>query len=157
VISEQETNQATSRPGFRLSLPAACALLAGATLAAAIVVGWYAHARQQTTGLEAALEAAVTCWLSATGALIVGGLLAGTPNAVSGILGGTLLRLAGPLLVTAANGAAGTPVYRAGLFGYMVVFFLYTLAVETLLLVSVIGGGLAASGAAARGPASRGY
>ena len=144
MIGDPLIIQPTTRPRLHLGLPAACALLAAATLAAAVIACWYAQARptpgMEKAGIAAPVVAAVTCWLSATSALTITGLLAGMPNAVSGILGGTLVRLAGPLMVTAANGAAGTPVFQAGLFGYMVVFFVYTLIVETLLLVAVIGG-----------------
>lgn len=153
MISDQVTTKPPggrrSKPlGGRLSLPAACWLLAGATLIAAAPVGWHGYLRQQAAGLEAALAAAATCWVSATIALVISGWLAGSPNAVSGILGGTLIRLAGPLLVTAANGAAHTPIFHAGLFGYMVVFFLYTLAVETVLLLGLLGGREIANSAA---------
>lgn len=134
-------------PG-RLTLPTACVLLTGATLVAAVLVGWHAYTRQQAAGLEAALAAAATCWLFATTALVLTVWLAGSPNAVSGILGGTLIRLAGPLLVTAANGATRTPIFQAGLFGYMTVFFVYTLAVETVLLLGMIGGAIAHSATA---------
>lgn len=144
MTGDQVLIQPTGQPRVRMGLPMACAVLAAATLAAALVGCWYAQSRSaaatETNGVAAAVVAAITCWLSATGALAVTSLLAGTPNAVSGILAGTLFRLGGPLLVTAVNGAAGTPVYRAGLFGYMVVFFIYTLVVETLLLVALIHG-----------------
>lgn len=159
VISDQVTIKPPggrrSRPPGGLSLPAACWLLAGATLIAAAPVGWHGYLRQQAAGLAAALAAAATCWVSATIALVISGWLAGSPNAVSGILGGTLIRLAGPLLVTAANGAAHTPIFQAGLFGYMVVFFLYTLAVETALLLGLLGGREIANSAAVPGRGKR--
>lgn len=156
MISDQVTAKphGGKRAAGRLTLPTACGLLAGATLVAAVLVGWHAYTRQQAAGLEAALAAAATCWLSATIALAITVCLAGSPNAVSGVLGGTLIRLAGPLMVTAANGAARTAIFQAGLFGYMVVFFVYTLAVETVLLLGVIGGTTAhaaTAGGAAKG------
>lgn len=157
MISDQVTVKPHSgkSPAGRLTLPTACGLLAGATLAAALLAGWHAYMRQQVAGVEAALAAAATCWLSATIALAITAKLAGSPNAVSGILGGTLIRLAGPLMVTAANSSARTPIFEAGLFGYMTVFFVYTLAVETVLLLGVIGG-TTAHAATAGGPAKGG-
>lgn len=124
--------------GFPLTLPGACALLAAAIAPAGALAGWQAYTRHSTTGLQAALLAAVTCWLSATAALVLTGLLTGTPQATSGILGGTVVRLGGPLLVTAACAASRSPLSAAGLFGYMVVFFLYGLALETLLLIGLV-------------------
>lgn len=132
------SRQAVRPMGFQLSLSAACAILAAAMAPAGALAGWQAYARHSTAGLQSALLAAVTCWLSATLALMLAGLLAGTPQAISGILGGTLVRLAGPLLVTAGCAAARSPLSAAGLFGYMVVFFLYALLVETVLLVGLV-------------------
>lgn len=134
VVSKQ-----TIRPaGFRLSVPVACAILTAAMVPAGALAGWHAYARHSTAGLQAALLAAGTCWLSATAALVLTGIFTGTPQAVSGILGGTVVRLAGPLLVTAACAASRSPLSAAGLFGYMVFCFLYTLVVETLLLVGLV-------------------
>lgn len=132
------SRQAVHSAGFRLSLPVACSILAAAMAPAGALAGWSAYARHSTAGLQAALLAAVTCWLSATVALILAGLLAGTPQAISGILGGTLVRLAGPLLVTAGCAASHSPLSAAGMFGYMVVFFLYALAIETVLLIGLV-------------------
>lgn len=132
-------NSPDNRPaGFHLSLPLACSILTAAMLPAGALAGWHAYARHSTAGLQAALLAAVTCWLSATVALVLAGLLAGTPQAISGILGGTLVRLAGPLLVVVGCAAAGSPLAAAGLFGYMAVFFLYVLLIETLLLIGLV-------------------
>lgn len=105
---------------------------------AGALAGWHAYARHSTVGLQAALLAAGTCWLSAMAALILSGLLAGTPQAISGILGGTLVRLAGPLLVTVSCAVSRSPLAAAGLFGYLVVFFFYVLIIETLLLLGLV-------------------
>lgn len=134
------SRQAGWPTGFQLSLSAACAILAAAMAPAGALAGWLAYARHSAAGLQAALLAAVTCWLSATVALMLAGLLAGTPQAISGILGGTLVRLAGPLLITAGCAALGSPLSAAGLFGYMLVFFLYALAIETVLLIGLVRG-----------------
>lgn len=134
VVSEH-----TVRPaGFRLSLPVACVILTAAIVPAGALAGWHAYARHSTAGLQAAMLAAATCWLSATAALVLTGLLAGTPQAISGILGGTLVRLAGPLLVTVSCAVSRSPLAAAGLFGYLVVFFFYVLVIETLLLLGLV-------------------
>lgn len=134
-----ENNSQHNRPaGCHLSLPLACSILTAAMLPAGALAGWWAYAHHAMAGLQAVLLAAVTCWLSATVALVLAGLLAGTPQAISGILGGTLVRLAGPLLVVAGCAAARSPLAAAGLFGYMAVFFLYVLVIETLLLIGLV-------------------
>ncbi|HJT35367.1 MAG TPA: hypothetical protein VJ783_25300 [Pirellulales bacterium] len=132
-------SEQTIRPaGFRLSVPVACVVLTAAMAPAGALAGWHAYARHSTLGLQAALLAAGTCWLSATAALVLTGLLAGTPQAISGILGGTLVRLAGPLLVTVGSAVSRSPLASAGLFGYLVVFFFYVLIIETSLLLGLV-------------------
>ena len=48
------------------------------------------------------------------------------------------VRFSFPLMVIAASALVQGPLARAGLFGYMVAFFLLALVAETLLLVGVI-------------------
>ena len=106
-----------------------------AVLIALAAIGSVAQQRQGAVGLQAAGVAAFTCWFSATAALLLAGSLRNTAHSVSGILGGTLLRTMIPLAVAAASQASASPLAHAGLFGYLVLFFLLTLTVETLLLV----------------------
>jgi hypothetical protein len=109
--------------------------LAVAVLIGLAVIGAVAKERQGADGLQAAGVAAFTCWFSATAALLLAGSLRHTGHSVSGILGGTLLRTMIPLAVAAVTQATGSPLAEAGLFGYLVLFFLLTLTIETLLLV----------------------
>lgn len=109
--------------------------LTAVVLIALAVIGSVAKQRQGVIGLEAAGVAAFTCWVSATAALLLAASLRNTAHSVSGLLGGTLLRTMIPLAVAAVSQASASPLAQAGLFGYLVLFFLLTLSVETLLLV----------------------
>lgn len=82
--------------------------------------------------------AALTCWLSATAALVLAARLASTRWGVPGIMAAGFVRFSFPLMVVAASALVQGPLARAGLFGYMVAFFLLALVAETLLLVGVI-------------------
>jgi len=137
-VSESPARQVSERPP---SLTLACLLLAIAAAVAGAAVGFVAYQRQGFAGLQAAVVADVVCWLSATAALLLAGSLRNTPHAVSGILGGTLVRLIPPLAVAGLYRVAAPAVSQAGLFGYMVLFFLLMLVVETLLLVWLLGFG----------------
>lgn len=137
-MSESPARQISQRPP---SLMLACLLLAVAAAVAVAAVGFVAYQQQGLTGLQAAVVAGVVCWLSATAALLLAGSLRNTPHAVSGILGGTLLRLLPPLAAAGLCSVAAPAISQAGLFGYMVLFFLVMLVVETLLLVWLLGFG----------------
>lgn len=89
-------------------------------------------------GLQAAAVAAGICWAASMLALICGALLQNTPQAVLGILSGTLLRTGLPLLAAATFQSQKGPLAEAGVFGYIVIFFLITLVVETGLLVRLV-------------------
>jgi hypothetical protein len=117
------------------SLALACLLLAAAVTLAAGASGYWAYARHGSSGLAAVAIAAVACWIAATGALLLAGWLRNTPHSVSGILGGTLLRISLPLVAAAGCKIAAPALFQVGLLGYLLLFFLLTLVVETLLLV----------------------
>lgn len=117
------------------SLALACLLLAVVVALAAAGAGYWAFARRGSLGATAVGVAAVTCWLAATAALLLTGSLRNTPHAVSGILGGTLVRMLLPLAVAVGCQVSAPAITQAGLFGYLLLFFLLTLVVETLLLV----------------------
>lgn len=117
------------------SLALACLLLAAAVALAAAGAGYWAFARHGSLGATAVCIAAVTCWLAATAALLLAGLLRNTPHSVSGILGGTLVRMFLPLAVAAGCKIGAPALFQAGLLGCLLLFFLLTLVVETLLLV----------------------
>ena len=119
----------------------ACLLLSAFALLAGLAAGYFVYARQGAIALQAVAIADVCCWLSATAALLLAGSLRNTPHAVSGVLGGTLVRMLPPLAVAGICRAVAPAISQAGLFGYMVLFFLLMLVAETLLLVWLLGFG----------------
>lgn len=127
------------RGGIRL--PAACSVLVLATVLCAGLTGLMAHGRQGPVGSMAVAVAAMTCGLSGVAALVLAGMLSGTRWGVHGILAAGFIRFFLPLLVITASTAVQGPLSRAGLFDYMVIFFLIVLVVETLLLVGVLRAG----------------
>jgi hypothetical protein len=124
------------RSGLRL--PAACIVLVLAIALAGALGGSIAHGRQGLIGSAAVAVAALTCGLSGLAALALAGVLSGTRWGVHGILAAGFVRFFLPLAVVTASAAVQGPLSRAGLFGYMVIFFLIALVVETLLLVGVL-------------------
>lgn len=133
------------------SLATACLLLTAAAVLAGVAAGWFAYVRQGSAGVVAVAVADATCWLAAMAALVLAGSLRNTPHAVGGILGGTLVRMLAPLAVGLGCRLAAPELFRVGLLGWMVIFFLLALAVETLLLVGVVRSSRAALGAAWKG------
>lgn|GEM_PF-3326611 len=136
--SDRPVGECSDRPvGKRAepSLALACLLLAVAVAPAAAGAGYWAFARHGLLGVTAVCIAAITCWLAATAALLLAGLLRNTPHSVSGILGGTLVRISLPLIVAAGCKIVAPALFQTGLLGYLLLFFLLTLVVETLLLV----------------------
>ena len=121
-----------------LRLPAACSLLAVTLSLAAALGGSVAHGRNGALAGLAVVVAALTCWLSATAALVLAARLSTTRWGIQGIMAAGFIRFSLPLMVVAASALVQGPLARAGLFGYMVAFFLLSLVVETLLLVGVI-------------------
>lgn len=134
-----------------LRLPAACSVLAVTLVLAAALGGSVAHGRHGPLAATAVLVAAATCWASATAALVLAARLSGTRWGVQGIMAAGFVRFSLPLLVVAASALVQGPLARAGLFGYMVGFFLLALVVETLLLVGVIRSADASHGVAWKG------
>jgi hypothetical protein len=130
------TSEPIRRTGLRL--PAACSLLALTLAVAAALAGSVEHGRHGTLAAVAVGVAALTCWLSATAALVLAARLSSTRWGVPGIMAAGFVRFSLPLMVVAASALVQGPLSRAGLFGYMVAFFLLALLVETLLLVGVI-------------------
>jgi len=102
------------------------------------VVAWIAHVRFGVDGVLAALVAAGVCWSAATLALVSAGLLRGPNAALYSMLFGMFFRLGLPLFAGVLLTRQGGPLSRAGLFGWLVVFYLLTLVAETVLSLRVL-------------------
>ena len=120
--------------------PAVCfAVLAAAVVCLLAPVSIFAFVRTGWSGVTAATVAALVCWFAATLALAIVVLFRGPKYGVSGILGSMLIRMALPLVAGTALSRQGGPLAEAGVFGMIVVFYLFTLAIETWLSVSLVG------------------
>jgi hypothetical protein len=120
--------------------PAVCfAILIVAVLALFVPVSVFAFLRYGWMGVIAAAVAAAVCWLAATLALAIVVLFRGPKHGVSGILGSMLIRMALPLVAGTVLSRQGGPLAEAGVFGLIVIFYLFTLAIETWLSVSLVG------------------
>jgi hypothetical protein len=111
-----------------------------------VLLGAYQYVQHGVAGVEAAAIAIITCGLSSLTALIVAGRLRGTPYAVASQLGGSVFRMLPPLVVVLLLQPRLPLLAAAGLFGCMVACFLFTLLVETVLLVHLVRSPSGASG-----------
>ncbi len=114
-------------------------LLVGAVLAAFPLVALYAYSVHGAPGITAAVVAAAICTLAATLALVSTALLRGPQAALYAVLFGMVFRLGLPLAAGIFLSNRGGPLAEAGVFGFIVVFYLLTLAVETPLSLLLLG------------------
>lgn len=121
----------------RLSLAAACGILTLVEVVAAVVIGWVASDRSGPNGTTAVAVAAVVCWVAGLVALVIIGLTRETTHAVAGLLFAMLARMTLPLAAGVTLSVQGGPLAEAGAVGYIVVLYLLTLAVETVLCISL--------------------
>lgn len=120
------------------------------TLAVAPLVpmlGLYASATHGVSGWIAASGAVGVCWVAGMLALAIVARSRGL-SAVSGMLLAMLIRLGGPIVVGIAIDSRGGPLAEAGFFGLVVVSYLATLVVETLLMVRMVQSSASAGGVA---------
>ncbi len=103
-----------------------------------LAVGFYGFSRHGNQGIVAAVVAGLLCFAAASAALIVAALTANTPNALTGILLGIVLRTAAPLLLSILLMQAFSPLADAGLLGMVLVNYLVVLTAETLLAVRLV-------------------
>jgi|GEM_PF-6582032 len=103
-----------------------------------LCVGFYGYSKHGTVGVGAAAIAGVVCFLSASAALTATALTTNTPNALSGVLLGIILRTVIPFFVSILLMQAFKPLADAGLLGMVLVNYLVVLAAETLLAVRIV-------------------
>jgi hypothetical protein len=118
-----------------LSLPAAVALLSAFTLLFALAAGGFEYLRGGVVSVAAVAAAGFTCWVASVSSLVLSGAWRHSSKAITGILAGVMVRMSLPLGVALLAQMTAGPLARAGLFGWIVCFFLVTLLVETSLLV----------------------
>lgn len=139
IVDEvNSTTQQTDGSRAALSLWAAWAWFTAAEVALFPLVGLYASAEHGAMGWRAAGVAVGCCWVSGLLALVLAAIARG-PNAVVGILGAMMVRTGFPFLVGMSIDSRGGPLADAGVFQLIVVVYLVTLIVETLLMLRVSG------------------
>lgn len=116
-------------------------LVAAACLGLAMAAAWHG-----TSGVAAVLTAAAVCGACANAALLLSVRWHGTPNGVVGALAGSLVGMLPPLFIGFTLHQQQGELARAGVFGWIVAFYLTALIVKTILVAPVAaGGGVAAS------------
>ncbi len=118
------------RQGLLLALP---------VLATFPFVAWYLHEQVGPQGLMAAAVAAAICLAAGVLALLVTDLSRSLGNPLAGLFGSILIRTGLPLLAGVAIHSTGGALAEAGAFGAILVFYLVTLAAETLIVASALG------------------
>lgn len=121
-----------------LSLPVAIGVLSAVAFAAASAGACVEYIRGGAVSSAAVAAAAVTCWVASVSSLVLSSSWRHTPQAITGILAGVLVRMTLPMGVAVLSQVVSGPLAKAGLFGWIVCFFLITLVVETLLLVRLL-------------------
>lgn len=102
------------------------------------LLGYFGFQEHGGDGLNAALLAGAICFGSASAALVVTAMTAGSPNALAGSFLGIFLRTALPFFVSILLVQASKPLADAGLFGMVLISYLVVLAVETVLAVRIV-------------------
>lgn len=106
-------------------------MLTLAMLATLAVVGVIAHARYGTDGIVAASVGAVICWVAGAVALSMLTILRGPKLALHALLAGMIFRLGLPLIAGTVLQKQNGSLAKAGVFGWIMVFYLVMLVVET--------------------------
>lgn len=98
----------------------------------------YGFVRFEWSGILAAATAAVVCLVGAEAALLITIWFRDTEMKIPSVLLGTIFRTGIPLVFGMLAYYAGGPLAEAGLFGMILVYYLLTLAVETILAVQLV-------------------
>ncbi len=135
--SEPHTqNAATPRATWRTYLP--CVWLALVVVAAFPVLAIYGYMQYEFAGLLAAISAGLVCLLGSEIALLLTIWSYGSDQKIQSVLLGIFFRTGIPLVFGMLTYMTGGPLAEAGLFGMILVYYLLTLAVETILAVHLV-------------------
>ncbi len=118
------------RQGLVLALP---------VLAMFPFVAWYLYEQSGGMGLLAAAVAGAICLAAGILALAVTDVSRDLGNPLAGLLGSILIRTMLPLFAGVAIHTSAGPLAAAGTFGAILVFYLVTLAAETMIVASSLG------------------
>ncbi|MEW4454216.1 hypothetical protein AB1L30_16200 [Bremerella sp. JC817] len=98
----------------------------------------YGYTKYQLDGVFAAVTAASVVLLAMEAALLLTILFRSSEMKIQSVLLGMFFRAGIPLVFGMLMHKAGGPLAEAGLFGMILVYYLLTLAVETILAVQLV-------------------
>lgn len=122
-----------------IGLPARCALLSASIATFLLAVGGFLLATRGWTAAAAAAVAASLCWTGGILALLLATVFQGPHRALHAALAGMLFRMGIPLVGGLWLHHQGGALAQAGVFGQVVIFYLWTLVVETCLSLPPVG------------------
>ncbi|MFI4877119.1 MAG: hypothetical protein ACIALR_17325 [Blastopirellula sp. JB062] len=102
------------------------------------LIAWIAHTQHGAVGVQAALLAALLCGGCSLAALALIATYKRTPFALHAALAGIGLRTGLPLVIGAFLKQAEGPLAEAGVFGMIMIYYLITLLVETILAARLL-------------------
>ncbi len=115
-----------------------CALLALAVVGFYPLVAGYGYSQYGNSGVASASVAAGVCFVGAAAALMCVAFLQGPTAAVNSTLLGMLFRMGLPLGGAMVLNQNGGPLAEAGVLGMVLVYYLFTLVIETLLSLRLV-------------------
>jgi hypothetical protein len=118
----------------RLTVVSRCACLIGVVALVFAIASPVAYADRGAIGVQAVLFAAAVSLAGALVAILLASVYQGTPAAVAWILAGDGIAMAVPLLAGVVVTRRGGALADAGVFNWIVLFFLVALTTKTLLI-----------------------
>ncbi|MGE0605583.1 MAG: hypothetical protein AB7O62_00550 [Pirellulales bacterium] len=125
----------------RINIVQRCAMLAGVVLVACLVALPVALRLSGSQGAVACCVAAAICCACSTVALVLTARGQGPNAALKGLLYSMFFQMGIPLLCGIALYQSGSALAAGGVFGWIVVFHLITLAAKTLLVLPLVNPG----------------
>ncbi|REK19071.1 MAG: hypothetical protein DWQ37_02610 [Planctomycetota bacterium] len=122
----------------RLGVAGQAALVSLVIAGLALITAPIAQAVSGTIGLAAVGVAGGACWVGALAALLFVSLFPTPQTALYGLAGGMFFRTTLPMVVGVVLHFKVPALADAGMIFYLLVFYMATLATETLLLVAKI-------------------
>ena len=127
-------------PG-KVEIGISCGLLTVVLLAAYPLFAWFGYSQHGADGLLAAAVAGIVCWFGGIAALVLTTSVRSPEGAVSGTLLGMLFRMGFPLAAGVMLDRSGGALAAAGVLGMILLYYLLTLVVETLLSLRLVNPG----------------
>jgi len=121
-----------------LGLVAQSAVIAGALAGSYLLVAPLAAGVSGALGLKTALLAAVACYVGAQFSLLISALIRGGATIMNRLVLGMIARAMFPMVLGAGLHLRDPELAHAGLILYVLVFYLVTLAADTVLLLAQV-------------------